>query len=236
MDGPNNILDLARSASAISPYQPMSSSTVSSIVSTSPSTIDSTRRPLNGWNYSSNDSTVMNHGGCNFTPYTPSLGASNSVPGSHKPTYSSFSTSSDFLSPANCQQMQLNQLSPLNSLPPRQFPFYGPDMYNTQPPGMTSGGSLFSDITTIPTIPRFDSECPPTYSSDLPQNPGKAAKTLLSNCFPLILNFSLNQNTSTWRYPCVCEDGRPEQAAGGDLRFFINVKRIRFDLYAQDRA
>ena len=170
MDGPNNLLDLARSA-AISPYQTMSS-TVSSIVSSSPQSIDSTRRSLNGWNYPNDGSTVMNHGGCNFSAYPSSLGPANTVSGSHKPTYSSFGPSSDFLSPANCQQMQLNQLSPLNSLPPRQFPFYG-DMYNTQPPGMTGGGSLFSDLTSIPSIPRFDADCPPSYVNDnITQNPG----------------------------------------------------------------
>ncbi len=167
MEGPNNtLLDLATRGAAISPYQAMTSA-VSSLVTSNPQ--DSRTRPINGWNYPNGDANVVSHSTCNFPPYASSLGPGTGPMGPpHKPGYSTFSPGTDFI--PNCQQMQL---SPLNSLPPRSgFPFYG-DMYQPNPTSV-SGSSIFSDLTSIPSIPRFDTDGT-TYMTDPgTQNPGKA--------------------------------------------------------------
>lgn len=168
MDGPSsNLLDLARSA-AISPYQP-TVSTMASLGSPNISPQDSRpHRPLNGWTYQ-NEVSAAAAAGCNFPYPAPphGLGGAGGTSLPNKPSpYPSFNPGSDFL--PNCQQVPLNQLSPLNSLPTRNFSFYG-DMYNTNPgPGM--GGGLFSDLS-MSTIPRFDDGT--TYMTDnCSSNPG----------------------------------------------------------------
>ena len=161
MDGPNNLLELARS---IGPYQTMSS--VSNLVSTTAP--QDSRRTLNGWNYNGEPAQVVSPGGCNFSPYSPgSLGSGTGTAGlvgsPHKPTYTGFTSSADLV--PNCQQMQLNQITQLNSFPPhRNFSFYG-DVYQPHQTGMTGGG-LFSDLTTIPSIPRYESDVNTPYMTD----------------------------------------------------------------------
>ncbi len=184
MDGANNLLDLARSAAIpTSPYHPNASAGVSSIstlVSGSSAPQDSLSMRssrLNGWSagYNASDpataSMVGHHGpaGTNFpSPYASSLaGAGTAMP--TKPGYSSFASGSEFLA-NQCQQVQLNQLSPLNSLPQRHnfSAFYG-DMYNPNPSSMGSGG-FFSDLG-LPSIPRFDADGASGYMADS-NNPG----------------------------------------------------------------
>ena len=169
-----NLLELARSH--MGPYQSMGSGVVGATSAAS----QDTRRSLNGWNYSTDPTNGLHStptGPCNFTPYSSSvtsLGGTAGPIGSmgHKPSYTPYGATSDLLG-STCQQMPLNQLGPLQSLgPPRQFPFYG-DVYQGSP-GMGPGGSLFSDLTTIPSIPRYESEANHAYISDNgAQNPGK---------------------------------------------------------------
>lgn len=159
MEAANNLL--GRPTLSVSPYQSASAGSLTS------SPQDSRR--LNGaWQaaYGMNDAVAAaaGHGHCNLGPYASSFGAP-SVP-SHKAPYSSYaplsgSTVSDFLAGQNCQQMQLNQaLNPLNSFgaaASRNFPFYPGDMYNPSPAGM-HGSSLFSDLSGMHPLPRFDAE------------------------------------------------------------------------------
>ena len=184
MDGGNSsLLDLARSAAIPpSPYH-SNSSAVSSIASlvggtTAPQDSAAMRGSrLNGWStgYSPSDpatAAVVSHHGSAYPPYASSFtGAGASATGvGTKPGYTSFASGSDFLTNAQCQQVQLNQLSPLNSLPQRHnFPaFYG-DMYNPNP-GVGSGG-FFSDLAGLPSIPRFDPDGASGYMTET--NPGK---------------------------------------------------------------
>ena len=149
----------------MSPYQAISTSSVPTLV---PSPTQESRRSLiasagqNGWNYSSENS-VVSHATCSFPPY--SLAAS--VPGGPKPTYT---YGTDFL--PNCQQMGLAVQNPLNSLPPRNFPFYG-EMYHSNQAGMPGSG-LFPDLQTIPSIPRFGDNEPGSVMTDHSNtSPGK---------------------------------------------------------------
>nr|ABY67960.1 post2 hox protein [Capitella teleta] len=130
----------------------------------------------NGWNYNTTDSasSVVSHpvSGHNFTPYGSSLAATPTMGPSHK-SYNSFVPStSDIIQ--NCQQMpNIHQLNPLNSLPPPRnianFPFYSPEVYHQAASanhGAMSGAGLFSDIPSIPSMTRFDSDGVPPYAVD----------------------------------------------------------------------
>ena len=187
MDGGNSsLLDLARSAAIPpSPFH-SNSSAVSSIASlvggtTTPQDSAAMRGSrLNGWStgYNASDpataAVVSHHSSAGYPPYATSFtGAGAGATGvamSTKPGYTSFATGSEFLTNAQCQQVQLNQLSPLNSLPQRHnfSAFYG-DMYNPNS-GVGSGG-FFGDLTGLPSIPRFDPDGASGYMTET--NPGK---------------------------------------------------------------
>ena len=96
--------------------------------------------------------------------------------GHPKPGYSPYGSSPELQSSMTstlCNQMQLNQLSPLQSLaPPRQFPFYG-DVYQGHGAGMGHGAFL-SDLTSMQSIPRYDTDVNPAFLAENgSQNPGE---------------------------------------------------------------
>lgn len=154
---------LARPTLSVSPYHPAISASIGGLSSSPPHAQDSTRR-LNGWSsYPSNvneaaaaaaavSHSAAAHGGSTCNPYGSAITAP-TVPGPKVP-YTSYSPSvTDLFSGTNCQQVPLNHL---NSLSSRNFPFYS-DMYNPNPTGMP-GGSIFSDLAGMPSLPRFDTE------------------------------------------------------------------------------
>ena len=166
MDTSSNIL----ARSGISPYQAITTGVPSIIPSPSQESRRSLITPQNCWsNYTQDTSAVVSHGTCNFTPYSGLGAAGAGAAAGHKPSYSSFSSGTDFL-PTNCQ---LNQLNHLNSLPPpRNFPLYS-DVYQSNHPGLPGGG-IFSDLASIPTIPRYETESGASYinSDSSSANPG----------------------------------------------------------------
>lgn len=197
MDGGNSssLLDLARSAAIPpSPYHsnPSAGTSIASLVgSTTSSPQDSAAMRgsrLNGWSagYNASDpatAVVSHHGSAGYPPYATSFaGAGAGATGvamSTKPGYTSFATGSEFLTNAQCQQVQLNQLSPLNGLPQRNhFSFYGDMSYPN--PGVGSG-SFFSDLAGLPSIPRFDPDGASGYMTET--NPGKVLPCVLCLCF-----------------------------------------------------
>ena len=188
MDGGNNsLLDLARSAAIPPSAYHSNSSAVSSIASlvgctTTPQDSSAMRGSrLNGWSsgYNTSDpatAAVVSHHGSAYPPYASSFtGAGAGATGVAKPGYTSFATGSDFLTNAQCnaQVHQLNQLSPLNSIPQRHnFSAFYSDMYNPNPnPG------FFSDLAGLPSIPRFDPDGASGYMTET--NPGKCSIVIL---------------------------------------------------------
>ena len=184
MDGGNSsLLDLARSAAIPPSAYHSNSSAVNSVASlvggtTAPQDSSAMRASrLNGWSpgypNASDPATaaVVSHHGSAYPAYPSSFtGAGAGATGVAKPGYTSFATGSDFLTNAQCQQVQLNQLSPLNSLPQRQHfsAFYG-DMYNPNP--SVGPGGFFSDLAGLPSIPRFDPDGASGYMTET--NPGR---------------------------------------------------------------
>lgn len=151
----------------------LSSTTVSSLLSSSPSAQDSISRTAlstqNGWptNYPSDAGNS-----CSMASYgNLQLGAS--FPMNGKSPYNSFSSASaDYL---NCRQMPaLNPMNHLNAMPMRNYSLYG-DMYQAHPPGYTNGG-FYPDMTHgIPPLPGRDIDCRSSVS-DSPNQESKGRK------------------------------------------------------------
>ena len=146
-------------------YQNGLTTSVSSILSSSPGAQDSLTRPSglpsqNGWpNYGGSDT----HNSCSMAGY--GLGASFSMnaksPYNSINSFASAASTADYIN--GCRQMSLNHMNPLNAVPAamRNYPpsLYG-DMYQATHPAGYANGSFYPDMPPgIPPLPGRDIDC-----------------------------------------------------------------------------
>ena len=148
----NNIL----AHSGLSLYPGSISTTVSGLLSSSP-TQDSVARSAitgqNSWGGYSGESGLVPHNSCSMASYgNLPLGASFGM--NSKAAYNSaFGSSSDYI---NCRQM-VNHMSPLNAMPMRNYSLYG-DMYQGHT-GYANGGFYPDMAAGIPPFPGRELDC-----------------------------------------------------------------------------
>ena len=181
----NNIL----AHSGLSLYPGSISTTVSGLLSSSP-TQDAVGRSSitgqNSWGGYSGEAGLVPHNSCSMASYgNLPLGASFSM--NSKAAYNSaFGSSSDYI---NCRQM-VNHMSPLNAMPMRNYPSIYGDMYQ----GHTSyaNGGFYSDMAAgIPPFPGRELDCRSGQSDSSQGEQGTRA--FISGVF--LFSFSLFKGT-----------------------------------------
>lgn len=155
----NNIL----AHGALPFYQNGLTTSVSSILSSSPGAQDSISRTTsigaqNGWPSYSTDSSIPPHNSCSMASYgNLQLGPSFSAMNGKSPYNTFASAGADYL---NCRQMQLNHMN-LNAMPTmRNYPPLYSDMYPSAHSAGYTNGSFYPDIPPgLPTLPGRDIDC-----------------------------------------------------------------------------
>ncbi|KAL3836031.1 hypothetical protein ACJMK2_021488 [Sinanodonta woodiana] len=154
----NNLL---AAHSGLSLYSGGIGSSVSGILSSSPTAQDSVARSAlsgqNGWGNYTGEPGLVPHNSCSMSSYgNLQLGASFSM--NSKAAYNSaFGGGSDYI---NCRQMQINHMSPLNAMPMRNYPSLYGDMYQpAHGPGYTNGGFYPDMAPGIPPLPGREIDC-----------------------------------------------------------------------------
>lgn len=196
----NNIL----AHSGLSLYPGSISTTVSGLLSSSP-TQDSVARSAitgqNSWGGYSGESGLVPHNSCSMASYgNLPLGASFGM--NSKAAYNSaFGSSSDYI---NCRQM-VNHMSPLNAMPMRNYSLYG-DMYQGHT-GYANGGFYPDMAAGIPPFPGRELDCRSGQSDSSQETKGRKKRKPYTRYQTMVLeNEFLNSSCITrqkrWEISC----------------------------------